>query len=54
MLNLSLSPIHTGSFGSLGVVQKTKKKEDWDFESFVFWVLLHDLNDWNDLVWTRL
>ena len=32
------------------VVQKDPKDKDSEFESFVVWVALHDLDDPNDLV----
>ena len=31
------------------IVQKDPKDKDLEFESFVFWVFLHDSNDSNDL-----
>ena len=37
--------VHTRSFGSLCLYRKTQKTKTQSFESFVFWVVLHDFND---------
>ena len=48
-----ISWIHTWSFG---LCKETQRAKTWSmsvYESFVFWVLLRDLNDPNDLVLIR-
>ena len=48
-----LSLVHTCSFRSLRSCRKNKKTETLEFETFVFWVFLHDWSDSKDLLWTK-
>ena len=49
-----LSPGSLGRLRRLGRLGRSKDPIGKDFESFVFWVFLHNLNDPNNLVGARL
>ena len=46
--------VYTLFFQVVKIVQTDPKDKDSEFESFVFWVFLHDSNDLKDPVWARL